>query len=161
MPDQVPGPRENTGKKQAHSYGAGCPHFNGSLLELRAVMLTGVTEDDIFRIAIARHFGKFKPNSYVPCEADMCVPLQERILIVKSDVVEFQNHAKHMLVIIRIPRCERTRGLAPGRDQRAGYSGSRLSIMGLQATACLLGRPCKRRRASLHNTLRTHPADVD
>jgi hypothetical protein len=119
MPDQVPGPRENTGKKQAHNYGAGCPHFNGSLLELRAVTLTGVTEDDIFRIAIARHFGTFKPNSSVPCEADMCVPVQERILIVKSDVVEFQNHAKHMLVIIRIPRCERPQGLAPGRDQRA------------------------------------------
>jgi hypothetical protein len=34
-------------------------------------MLTGVTEDDIFRIAVARHFGKFKPSSNVPFEADI------------------------------------------------------------------------------------------
>jgi hypothetical protein len=34
--------------------------------------------------------------------------------------------------------------------------------MGLQATACrFLGRRCKRERASIHNTLTTHPADVD
>jgi hypothetical protein len=47
------------------------PKFNGSQLEVRAVMLTGVPEDDTFRIAIARHFGKFKPSSNVPFEADM------------------------------------------------------------------------------------------
>jgi hypothetical protein len=45
--------------------------FNGSVLEVRAVMLTGVTGDDILRIAVARHFGKFKPSSNVPFEADI------------------------------------------------------------------------------------------
>jgi hypothetical protein len=45
--------------------------FNGSLLEVCTVMLTGVTGDEIFRIAVARHFGKFKPSSNVPFDADM------------------------------------------------------------------------------------------
>jgi hypothetical protein len=45
--------------------------FNGSLLELRGMMLTGVTVDDFFRIAVARHLHKFKPNSNVPGEADV------------------------------------------------------------------------------------------
>jgi hypothetical protein len=44
-------------------------NFIGSLLEVRAVMLTGVPEEDIFRIAVARHFGKFKPSSNVPFES--------------------------------------------------------------------------------------------
>jgi hypothetical protein len=44
--------------------------FNEGLLEVRGTMLTGVTEDDIFRIAVARHLGKFKPNSNIPGEAD-------------------------------------------------------------------------------------------
>jgi hypothetical protein len=35
------------------------------------MMLTGVTEDSIFRIAVARHLGNFKPNSNIPGEADM------------------------------------------------------------------------------------------
>jgi hypothetical protein len=50
------------------------PKFNGSLLEVRAVTLAGVPEDDIFRFAVARHFGKFKPSSNVPFEADIYVP---------------------------------------------------------------------------------------
>jgi hypothetical protein len=33
--------------------------------------------------------------------------------------------------------------------------------MELHFTACLLGRTCMRQRASLHNTLTTHPADID
>jgi hypothetical protein len=49
--------------------------FDGSPLEVRGMMLTGVTEDAIFRIAVARHLSKFKPNSNVPCEADICIPV--------------------------------------------------------------------------------------
>jgi hypothetical protein len=45
--------------------------FNASLLEVRGMIMTGVTADDIFRIAVARHLGKFKPNSNVPVEADV------------------------------------------------------------------------------------------
>jgi hypothetical protein len=33
--------------------------FNASLLEVRGMMQTGVTVDDIFRIVVARHLGKF------------------------------------------------------------------------------------------------------
>jgi hypothetical protein len=40
--------------------------FNASLLEVRGMMLTGVTVDDIFRIAVAWHLCKFKPNSKCP-----------------------------------------------------------------------------------------------
>jgi hypothetical protein len=43
--------------------------FNASLLEVRGMMLTGVTVDDVYRIAVERHLGKFKPNSNVPGEA--------------------------------------------------------------------------------------------
>jgi hypothetical protein len=46
-------------------------NFHRSLLEVRGMMLPGVTEDDIFRIAAARHLGKVKPNSNVPWDADM------------------------------------------------------------------------------------------
>jgi hypothetical protein len=46
-------------------------NFHRSLLEVRGMMLPEVTEDDIFRIAVARHLGKVKPNSNVPCEANM------------------------------------------------------------------------------------------
>jgi hypothetical protein len=49
--------------------------FNGSLLGVRAVMLTGVIRDDIFRIAVAPQLGKFKPSSNVPFEADIYVPV--------------------------------------------------------------------------------------
>jgi hypothetical protein len=79
--------------------------FNGSLLEVRAVMLTGVTGDDIFRVAVGRHFGKFKPSSIVPFEADAYVPVQERIIIVRNNVFEFLNHKRHKRVITPIPRC--------------------------------------------------------
>jgi hypothetical protein len=79
--------------------------FNGSLLEVRAVMLTEVTGDDIFRIAVARQFGKFKPNSNVPFEADIYVPVQERIIVVSNDVFELLNHKRHKRVITPIPRC--------------------------------------------------------
>jgi hypothetical protein len=79
--------------------------FNGSLLEVRAVMLTGATGADIFRIAVARHFGKFKPSSNVPFEADIYVPVQERIIVVRNDVVELLNHKRHKRVITPIPRC--------------------------------------------------------
>jgi hypothetical protein len=69
--------------------------FNGSLLEVRAVMLTGVTGDDILRITVARQFGKFKPSSNVPFEADINVPVQERIIIIRNDVFELLNHKRH------------------------------------------------------------------
>jgi hypothetical protein len=65
--------------------------FNGSLLEVRAVMLIGVTGDDIFRIAVARQFDKFNPSSNVPFEADIYVPVQERIIIIRNDVFELLN----------------------------------------------------------------------
>jgi hypothetical protein len=74
-------------------------NVNGSLLDLRAVMQTGVTEDDMFRIAVARHFGKFKPISNVLLEADIYVPVQERILIVKNNVFELLNHRRHKRLI--------------------------------------------------------------
>jgi hypothetical protein len=67
-------------------------NFNGSPLEVRAVMPTGVAEDDIFRIAVARHFGKFKPSSNVPFEADIYVPVQVRIIVVRNDIFELLNH---------------------------------------------------------------------
>jgi hypothetical protein len=66
--------------------------FNGSLLEVRAVMLTRVPEEDIFRIAVAWHFGNFKPSSNVPFEADLHVPVQERIIVVRNDVFELLHH---------------------------------------------------------------------
>jgi hypothetical protein len=55
--------------------------FNGSLLEVRGMMLTGVTVEDIFRIAVARHLGKFKPNSNVPGEADMYLQVLRHIAV--------------------------------------------------------------------------------
>jgi hypothetical protein len=76
--------------------------FNGSLLEVRAAMLTGVT--DIFRIAVARHFGKFKPSSNVPFEADIYVPVQERIIVVRNDFFKSLNNKRHKRVITLIPR---------------------------------------------------------
>jgi hypothetical protein len=78
--------------------------FNGSLLEVRSVMLTEVPEEDIFRIAVARHFGKFKPSSNVPFEADIREPVQERIIVVRNDVFELLNH-KDTRAITLIPRC--------------------------------------------------------
>jgi hypothetical protein len=66
---QVPGPREVISKLTVLAQDI--LKFNGSLLDMRAVMLTGVTGDDIFRIAVARHFGKLKPSSNVPFEADI------------------------------------------------------------------------------------------
>jgi uncharacterized membrane protein YgcG len=45
--------------------------FNGVLLEVRGMQPTGVTEDDIFRIAVARHVEKFKSNSCVSEEANI------------------------------------------------------------------------------------------
>jgi hypothetical protein len=66
--------------------------FSGSLLEVRAVMLTRVPEEDIFRIVVAWHFGKFKPSSNVPFEADLHVPVQEGIIIVRNDVFELLDH---------------------------------------------------------------------
>jgi hypothetical protein len=92
--------------------------FNGSLLEVRAVMLTGAPEEDIFRIAVARHFGKFKPSSNVPFEAAIHVPFQERIIVVRNDVFELLHHKRHTRAITPIPRCG-VRGLAPGRDQKS------------------------------------------
>jgi hypothetical protein len=81
-------------------------------------MLTKVREADIFRIAVVRHFGKFKPSSNVPIEADIHVPVQERIIVVRNDVFELLNHKRHARdhpnPALRLPR-----GLAPGRDQRA------------------------------------------
>jgi hypothetical protein len=68
-------------------------------------MLTGVTGDDIFRIAVARHFGKFKPSSNVPFEADICVPVQERIIVVRNDAFKLLNHKRYKRVITPIPRC--------------------------------------------------------
>jgi hypothetical protein len=97
--------------------------FTGSLLELRAVMLTGVSGDDIFRIAVARHFGKFKPRSNVPFEADIYVPVQERIIVVRNDAFELLNHTRHKRVITPISALRRPRGLAPGRDQNAVLAG--------------------------------------
>jgi hypothetical protein len=73
--------------------------FDGSLLEMRAVMLTGATGDNIFRIAVARHSGTFKPSSNVPFEADIYVPVQERIIVVRNDVFELFNHKRHKRVI--------------------------------------------------------------
>jgi hypothetical protein len=87
------------------------------------------------------------------------VRVQKRILIAKKDVFEFLNHKGHELVIIRIPCYGVLEALLRAETVR-GYSGSRLSIMGRQATACLPGRPCKRQRASLHNNLTTHGPDV-
>jgi hypothetical protein len=81
-------------------------------------MLTEVTGDDIFRIAVARHFGKFKPSSNVPFEADIYVPVQERITVVRNDVFELLNHKRHKRDITSIA-LRRPRGLAPGRDQKA------------------------------------------
>jgi hypothetical protein len=66
------------------------------------VMLKGVTEDDIFRIAVARHFGKFKPSSNVPFEVDIYVPVLERIIVVRNDVFELLNHQRHKRVITRL-----------------------------------------------------------
>jgi hypothetical protein len=97
--------------------------FNGSLLELRSVMLTGVSGDDICRIAVVRHFGKFKPSSNVPFEADIYVPVQERIIVVRNDVFELLNHTRHKRVITPISALRRPRGLAPGRDQNAVLAG--------------------------------------
>jgi hypothetical protein len=68
-------------------------------------MLTGVTGDDIFGIAVARQFGKFKPSSNVPFEADIYAPVQERVIVVRNDVFELLNFKKHMRVITPIPRC--------------------------------------------------------
>jgi hypothetical protein len=51
--------REKLPGRNKLTVGAGCPKINSSLLKVLAVMLTGVTVDDIFRIAVARHFGKF------------------------------------------------------------------------------------------------------
>jgi hypothetical protein len=79
--------------------------FNGSLLEVRAVMLTKVPEEDIFRVSVARHFGKFKPSSNVAFEADIHAPLQERIIVVRNDVFELLNHKRHTRAITLIPRC--------------------------------------------------------
>jgi hypothetical protein len=79
--------------------------FNGSLLEVRAVMLTGVTGGDIFRVAVGRHFGKFKPSSIVPFEAEAYVPVQEHIIVVRNNVFELLNHKRHKRVITPIPRC--------------------------------------------------------
>jgi hypothetical protein len=79
--------------------------YNGSLLEVRAVMLTGVTGDDIFRIAVAQHFGKAKPSSNVPFEADIYIPVEERIIAVRNDVFELLNRTRHKRVITPIPRC--------------------------------------------------------
>jgi hypothetical protein len=97
--------------------------FNGSLLEMsllevRPVMLTGVPEEDIFRIAVARHFGKLKPSSNVPFEADTHVPVQERIIVVRNDVFELLHHKRHARYHPN-PALRRPRGLAPGRDQKA------------------------------------------
>jgi hypothetical protein len=78
---------------------------NGGLLEVRAVMLTGVTGDDIFRIAVTRHFGKFKPSSNVPFEADIYVLVQERIIVIRNEVFELLNHTRQKRVITPIPRC--------------------------------------------------------
>jgi hypothetical protein len=139
MLDHVP---EATGKTQAHSYGAECSNFNGSVLEMRAVMLTGVTEDDIFRNAIARHFAKFKPSSNVHCEADIYVSVQERILFVKNDVLELLNHKGHKLVIIRILRCDFLDAFSGPRPY-SGCSGSRLSIMGLRPMAACWADPVR------------------
>jgi hypothetical protein len=69
------------------------------------VMLTGVTGGDIFRIAVARHFGKFKPSPNVPLEADIYVPVPERIIVDRNDVFELLNHKRHKRVITPIPRC--------------------------------------------------------
>jgi hypothetical protein len=63
--------------------------FDGRPLEVRGMVLTGVTEDDILRIAVLRYFGEFKPSESVPCEADIYIPLQEPIVIVKNDLFEF------------------------------------------------------------------------
>jgi hypothetical protein len=79
--------------------------LNGSLLEVRAVMLTGVPEEDIFRIAVARHLGKFKPSSNAPFEADIHVPVQERIIVVRNDVFELLHRKRHTREITLIRRC--------------------------------------------------------
>jgi hypothetical protein len=36
-------------------------------------------------------FGKFKPSSNVPFEADIHVSVQERIIVVRNDVLELLN----------------------------------------------------------------------
>jgi hypothetical protein len=94
-------------------------NFNGSLQEVRAVMLTGVTGGDIFRIAVARHFGKFKPSSNVPFAADVHVPVQQRIIVVRNDVFELLNHKKIQARDHPNSALRRPRGLAPGQDQKA------------------------------------------
>jgi hypothetical protein len=71
MPGQVPGPREATGKNKLTVMALDVLKFNGSLQQVRAVMLTGVTGVDIFGIAVAWHFGKFKSSSNVPFEEDI------------------------------------------------------------------------------------------
>jgi hypothetical protein len=81
------------------------PKFNGSLLVVGAVTLAGVPEDDIFRFAVARQFGKFKPSSNVPFEADIYVPVQVRIIIVRNDVFELLIHKRHKRAFTLIPRC--------------------------------------------------------
>jgi hypothetical protein len=65
----------------------------------------GSIGDDIPRIAVARHFGKFKPSSNVPFEADIYVPVQEGIIVVRNDVLELLNHERHKRVIAPIPSC--------------------------------------------------------
>jgi hypothetical protein len=115
------------------------------------VMLIGVPEEDIFRIAVARHFGKFKPSSNVPFEAEIHVPVQERIIVVRTDVFELLHHTRHTRAIT-LNRAAASSRPCPGPRPESGPSDSRLCIMRRQATACLLGRPCKRQRASLHNT---------
>jgi hypothetical protein len=76
MPVQVPGPREATGEKQLTVMALGVQTFDGSPLEVRGMVLTEVTEDDMFRIAVARYLGEFKPSASVPCEVDTYIPVQ-------------------------------------------------------------------------------------
>jgi hypothetical protein len=164
IPVQVSGPREATGKKKLTVMPLDVQTFDGHPLEVRGIVLTGLTEDDIFWIAVARYFGDFKPSASVLCEADIYIPVPERIVIVKNDLLDFLNHKRRKLVIIRIPRCpawDSSSWPCSGPRPRSGPSGSRLFIMGLQHTACLLGRPCERQRASLHNILTAHSGDVD
>jgi hypothetical protein len=149
MPEQVPGPREAAGENKLSIMALDVQTFNGSLLEVRGMMLMRVIPDDIVTIAVARHLGMFKPNSSVPCEFD--VYLFKNLYILCNDVFEFLNHKSHKLVVIRIARPASSRPCSGPRPVSSS-SGLRLSIRGLHATAYLLGRPRKRTSVSVQHS---------
>jgi hypothetical protein len=80
--------------------------------------------------------------SRIKHEEDIYTPVHEGILIVDNDISELLNNERHELVIIRIPPCDVLVACSGPRPE-SGPSGSRLSIMGLQATSACGADPVR------------------